>query len=74
MEGNELDREEMANFAEKYVSAGGRQENFNKWVLNLYKKASTPQANDIMAQLNSPRAKRMQELMGGRIFKGIADE
>lgn len=72
--GEQLDREEMANFAEKYVSAGGRQENFNKWVLNLYKKASTPQANDIMAQLNSPRAKRMQELMGGRVFKGIADE
>ena len=72
--GEKLNREELADFAERYVSAGGRQENFNKWILQLYKHATTPQANEIMNQLNSPRAKRMQELMGGRVFRGMTPE
>jgi len=72
--GEKLDKEELADFAERYVASGGRQENFNKWILQLYKHATTPQANEIMSQLNSPRAKRMQELMGGRVFKEMASE
>ena len=58
-------QEQINNFAESYVGLGGKQENFNKWTLQLYKTANQGQANALMNGLNSAESKSMQRLMGG---------
>jgi hypothetical protein len=57
----------MDKFMQQYVSSGGRQENFNKYVISMYKMANTAQANVIAGNLKSKFAVQMQDLMGGRV-------
>lgn len=56
----------FADFAEKYVARGGSQTGFNQWFMNQYKNATVPQSTQMVENLNSPYARRMQEVMGGR--------
>jgi hypothetical protein len=63
--GNDVDEEEIAEFARKYAALGGRQENFNKWMLNLHTSANESQSQQLRESLSNPFAYKMQLLMGG---------
>jgi hypothetical protein len=64
------DQEQMGKFAEHYAAAGGKQQNFNKWVLGEMKNANVSQADAIVRQLQNPFAKKVQILMGGDPYTG----
>ena len=57
--------EQVQNMMDGYVKAGGKQKEFNKWMISNIKNANTPQANEIMKHLNDPYAKSLQQIMGG---------
>lgn len=65
IEGRTPDDEQMVKFASEYARSGGKQQNFNKWVLQEMKSANTNQAQKITSQLQNPFAKKVQVLMGG---------
>ena len=58
-------QDEVEDFAESYVKLGGKQTEFNKFMLKRYKEANTSQVNALQRNLNSPFAQSMQTLMGG---------
>jgi len=57
--------EQMEGFMESYVKGGGKQTEFNQWMMQLYTTANTSQANDLRRKVNSPYAQNMQLIMGG---------
>jgi hypothetical protein len=57
--------EQVNQFAEKYVSLGGKQADFNKWMMQLYKNANVSQSEQLANSLKNPFAYKMQLLMGG---------
>lgn len=57
---------DIDKFSEAYAATGGKQSQFNKFVLSTYTAASTSQSQRILAQLSSPFNRKMQILMGGR--------
>ena len=61
------------NYMEAFVRNGGRQEDFNKAVLNAMTTSNTPRANQITETLKGPYAERMKSLMGGQI-EDFADQ
>lgn len=61
--GNSPDPEDIKQFAVHYATNGGNQVNFNKWFMNEYKKANTPESQRIAAQLTNPLAQKAQLLM-----------
>ena len=63
--GQNPSREQIEDFAESYVRLGGKQKEFNKWMLQLYKTTNTSQANELRQNLDSPFSKNMQLIMGG---------
>jgi hypothetical protein len=65
IQGNEPSEEQIEGFAEKYTKLGGRQENFNRTMLRLYKNANVSQAEQLATKLKSPFSQDMQLLMGG---------
>lgn len=65
IQGQTADQDQMVNFARSYAETGGKQANFNKWMMNQFKTANTSQANKIVSQLQNPFAQKMQILMGG---------
>lgn len=65
IEGRTLDENEMVNFASEYARAGGKQPQFNKWVLEKVKSANLNEAQKITSQLQNPFAAKVQVLMGG---------
>jgi hypothetical protein len=64
--GGEISSEALDNFAEKYVAHGGYASGFNQWWMSQYKNANQTQAQQMVRKLDSPYARRMMELMGGR--------
>lgn len=66
IQGQTGDPDQMSRFAAEYAATGGKQVNFNKFVMNAYKTANTPQSEVIMKQLANPFTQKMQVLMGGR--------
>lgn len=58
--------DDLHYFMSEYAKTGGKQENFNKYMVGLYKSANTAQANEIAKALKTPYAKGMQEIMGGK--------
>jgi hypothetical protein len=58
-------QEQMAQFAAEYAKTGGKQQNFNKWVLKEMTNANVSQADAMTLQLQNPFAKKVQVLMGG---------
>jgi len=64
--GKQPAQEDIHYFMEEYAKTGGKQENFNKYMMGVYKQANTSQANEVAKALKTPYAKGMQELMGGR--------
>jgi predicted helicase len=71
--------DQVSEFAQRYAAIGGKQINFNKYMINQIKNANTVQANKIMENLRNPYSQRMQQIMGGaegldgRSFTGDAE-
>lgn len=65
IEGRTLDQDQIAQFAAEYSKSGGKQVQFNKWMLDKMKSANTSEAQRITSQLQNPFAKKVQVLMGG---------
>lgn len=57
--------EQTGKFAEEYAKSGGKQVQFNKFMMNMYKSANTSQSQKISQSLNNPFAQKIQTLMGG---------
>ena len=57
--------DQQDKFASEYAALGGKQKNFNKYMILQVKNANTVKANAIMENLKSPSNQRMQEIMGG---------
>jgi len=57
--------EELNNFLQEYVKAGGSQNNFNKFIGRIAVTAKTSQVNKIAQNLNNPFSQYMQRVMGG---------
>jgi hypothetical protein len=63
--GNVPDEHSVITFAKHYAEAGGKQAQFNKYMMNEFKSANTSQAEKISHQLQHPFSQKMQLLMGG---------
>lgn len=59
-------QDQVEKFSADYVGAGGRIEEFNNWMGQLYKTANNSQANELQRSLSSPFSQSMQTLMGGQ--------
>ena len=58
---------DWGTFADRYAQTGGRQINFNKFMVNQIKNASVSQSEKIINQLQNPFAQKVQVLMGGPV-------
>lgn len=67
------DETEVANFAAKYARAGGRVENFNRFLTQQMLAANKSQVNKLADNLNSPFSKQMQIIMGGVPLQDFAN-
>lgn len=65
IQGNEPSPEQIEKFAEDYAKLGGKQKDFNKWMMEMYKNANTSQAEKISESLSNPYSYKIQLLMGG---------
>jgi hypothetical protein len=65
IEGNRPVEDSVAKMTEAYAAAGGKQAQFNKFMINQFKAANTSAAEKIAAQLQNPFAQKLQVLMGG---------
>lgn len=65
IQGNEPTEEQINEFSAAYAKVGGKQKDFNKWMMELYKSSNTPQSEKLAQSLNNPFAYKMQLLMGG---------
>lgn len=70
IEGRIPDEDQVGQFAAEYAKVGGKQQNFNKWMLNEMKSANTNEAQKITRQLQNPFAQKVQILMGGDPYAG----
>lgn len=61
----QISSEVVGDFARDYASLGGKQQNFNKWMISQIKGANTIKANALMDGLKTPYAQKMQQIMGG---------
>ena len=52
-------------FAAQYAARGGRQVQFNKYMVDKIKQAGVSQSEKIISQLQNPFAQKVQVLMGG---------
>ena len=64
--GAEIEDEAVGKFAEEYVKLGGKPTGFNQWWMNQYKNSTRTQAMQMVEKLDSPYARRMMEVLGGR--------
>lgn len=64
--GGEVDSEQIGEFAQRYMEQGGKQTGFNSWFMEQYKNTDRSRAEALANGLNSPYARYMQEIMGGR--------
>lgn len=70
IEGQTADIDSLNKFTSEYAASGGKQADFNKFMMNEYKSANTSQAQKILTQLQNPFNQKMQILMGGRNENG----
>lgn len=71
--GQQMDSDSIATFAQKYAEAGGKQINFNKFMVNEIKSVHTSAAEKIVTGLQNPFAQKMQMLMGANQSQSITD-
>lgn len=65
IQGNEPSPEQLEEFAAAHAARGGKQTEFNKWMMGLYKNANVSQAEQLEMNLKSPFNQKLQLLMGG---------
>ena len=65
IQGNEPSPEQIETFAGKYAELGGKQANFNKWMMEMYSSANTSQASKMQESLSNPYSYKVQLLMRG---------
>lgn len=58
-------QDQVDQFSGEYMKAGGKQENFSKFMHQSMLSANTSQANTIAEKLKSPYSQQMQKIMGG---------
>ena len=58
---------DWGQFASQYAERGGKQVNFNKFMISEIKAASVSQSEKIVSQLKNPLAQKVQVLMGGSL-------
>jgi hypothetical protein len=63
--GNQPDADQYAKFAGAYAEAGGRQSQFNKYMIKQMKETDQIRADQIVNDLKSPYSQKMQGIMGG---------
>jgi hypothetical protein len=51
--GNDVNEEEIASFAKRYAELGGKQQNFNRWMMELHTNANAPQSEQLAASLTN---------------------
>lgn len=66
IDGSVPEDEAINEFAERYVAYGGTQSGFASFWMNQYKNTDMTVADQLASRLDSPYARRMQEIMGGR--------
>lgn len=57
--------EQLEKFAQEYAEAGGKQENFGKWMNRLIVSTKESTVNEIVTNLKNPHTQYMQSIMGG---------
>ena len=57
--------EQMQEFAQGFYDRGGKQAQFNSWMMRLYKDTNVEQSEALRGSLTKPFAYKMQLLMGG---------
>jgi hypothetical protein len=57
--------EQLNAFSQSYLENGGKQMQFNKWMVGLYKDANVSQASQLANNLKNPFAYKMQLAIGG---------
>lgn len=57
--------DQINTFAAAYAKGGGKQQEFNQFMIDTMKKANTSQVNEIVRHLKNPQAQSMQAIMGG---------
>lgn len=62
----DMSEEKTQRFLAEFVKAGGRQEDFNKWLLNLDTRANTVAVNRVFNSLSSRSSVYLQKTMGGQ--------
>lgn len=62
--GQTMSEDSLGTFAKKYAEAGGRNVNFNRFMVNEIKSVQTSSAEKIVTGLQNPFAQKMQILMG----------
>ncbi len=70
--GEELAEDDITDFAASYVKAGGKQEQFNRWMMKQSLAANSAQANRIADDLKRPDAQLIQRMMGGGRMQDFA--
>lgn len=63
--GGQPTQEQVDGFSGEYMKAGGKQENFSKFIHNASLNANASQANTLAEKLASPYSQQMQKIMGG---------
>lgn len=61
----QIDDAEMQEFMEAFVQRGGKQKEFNRWMMRLYKDTNVPQSEILLGKLGQPYSYKLQLLMGG---------
>ena len=72
IQGNQPGAAAIAAFAQRYAEVGGKQVQFNKFMMNEFKSANTSRAVAISESLKNPFTQKMQVLMGGRDLESLS--
>lgn len=59
------DQEQLHSFMDQYVSAGGKQKEFNQFMMRQLKNATKSQAEQVRDAMTKPYATTLQQIMGG---------
>lgn len=65
--------EQITDFAKSYAKAGGKVDGFNRFFTQTMIGANRSQVNKLAENLNSPFAKQMQIVMGGKPLEDYAN-
>lgn len=65
IQGQTADANSIQQFSAAYLANGGKQQNFNQFMMGAYKSANTPMSQKLAIGLSTPFAQKMQFGMGG---------